>query len=80
MKREWTVPILVLVIMVLFVITATVNILLQVQINDLKETIKVLDLKDATMTAYMRDQNIINAKLTQKVLALEAENAVPAVQ
>jgi hypothetical protein len=80
MKREWTVPILVLVIMVLFVITATVNILLQAQINDLQEAIQILDLKDATMTSYMRDQNTINMKLVERVKALEAANAVSGVQ
>jgi len=80
MKREWTVPILVLVIMVLFVITATVNILLQAQINDLQEAIQILDLKDATMTSYMRDQNTINMKLVERIKALEAANAVSGVQ
>jgi hypothetical protein len=80
MKREWTIPFLVMVIFAILILTASVNILQQVQIKEMREAIEILDLKDATMTAYMRDQNIINAKLVERVKALEAENAVSAVQ
>ena len=71
--------VIVIVLLVVFVMALIVGIQ-QHQINSLDQQVEILGFEADVASAYMRDQNSINAKLVEKIVLLEQTHEVFKVQ